>query len=532
MSAVTSTVTGAVPAATPVPGRAVTVPRVEVRLGGSVLPDETGALLRTVRVRREVSSPAACSLELVGARPGDLDDLSASAEVGAELVLSLDASAGTLFRGEVVTLEQRYGPDGSSALVVRAQDRSHRWRQDSRLRVLVDVTVAGLVEEVAAEIGLGVDAADAGPRWPQVVQDGRSTLDLVTDLCRRAGLWWQVDPDGARVRVAAAGDGAVGDAPAVTVTWGDTLLEAVVARSAVGVHDSWRVTGWDPVTGELADGTSRSAVVDLDAVGSVPASPGVRGGTSAAGADHAAGRADALTAEGVARSRSLRAVLRGDVRLVPGTTLRLEGVGPRAVGEYVLRTVDHVVDARGGYTCAVSSALPPHVRPDGGAEVARPWTTPAEVLRVDDPEGRGRVRVALTAYDGLESDWLPVLALGAGADKGLTVQPDVGDHVLVAHDVTDPGRGVVLGGVRSAGGPEPGAGVRDGAVGTYALQLPGGQAVRLTAAADLVRLVNAAGSRLDLDEHGVRLTAAGDLVLEAPGRRITLRADRIDLERG
>ncbi|MDQ0373840.1 contractile injection system protein, VgrG/Pvc8 family [Cellulomonas humilata] len=512
----------------------VVVPRVELRLGGSVLADDTARLLQTVRVRREVSSPAACSLEFVGTRDGELDSVLDGVEVGAEVVLSLDAWPDTLFHGEVVTLEHCYRSDGSATLVVRAQDRAHRWRQDSQLRVFVDVTVAGLVEEVAGEIDLGVDAADDGPRWPQVVQDGRSTLDLVTDLCARAGLWWQVDPDGDEVRIFAAGEGAPDAGPAVELTRGENLLEAEVTLSAIGVHDSWRVTGWDPVTGEVADETNQTSEVDLDAVGSVASSGGVRGGTSTAGADHVAAHAGALTAQDAGRSRSLRAVVRGDVHLIPGVTVTVDGVAAQAAGDYVVLTADHVIETVGGYTCTVSTAPPPHLRLGAGRPdtVGRSWTTPAEVLRVDDPDERGRVRVALSAYDGLESDWLPVLSLGAGESKGLTVQPDVGDHVLVAHDVADPGRGVVLGGVRSSAGSEPAAGVSDGSVGAYALQLPGGQVVRLSGATDLVRLGNAAGSQLDLDENGVHLTSVGNLVLEAPGKTITLRANRINLERG
>ena len=43
--------------------------------------------------------------------------------------------------------------------------------------------------------------------------------------------------------------------------------------------------------------------------------------------------------------------------------------------------------------------------------------------------------------------------------KGLALQPDVGDRVVVAHDSRDPGRGVVLGGLRTTDGGEPGVGV-------------------------------------------------------------------------
>ena len=152
------------------------------------------------------------------------------------------------------------------------------------------------------------------------------------------------------------------------------------------------------------------------------------------------------------------------------------------------------------------------------------------MLRIDDPDGRGRVRVALSAYDGLESEWLPVLALGAGEAKGLALQPDVGDRVVVAHDSRDPGRGVVLGGLRTTDGGEPGVGVVDGAVGVYGLRLPTGQSLRLSADGDSVVVGNQTGSRVELTEAGIVVHAEGDLVLEAPGHLMRLQADRIELE--
>lgn len=516
------------------PPVALTVPDVRVRVDGASLEAVHGAHtvhVAQVRVRREASTPAACTLTLTASVVGALDDVAAALTVGADVTVALGPWPDPLFRGDLLTVEDRFGADGSRVLVLRCQDRAHRWRQATRIRVITDVTVADVVTEVAGQVGLDVTADETGPRWPHVLQDGRSTLDLVTSLTARAGLWWQVEPDGERVRLRALTPGAAGD-PVATVAPGRGLVEAVVRRTAAAVHDRWRVTGWDPVTGDVVDGSGSTPHLDLDAVGRVEADPGVRAGTTTAGPDHADAAATALAGRDAARARVLHAVVLGDPALVPGATLRVEGLGG-SDGDHVLLTTDHVVDPATGYTCVVSSAPPGS---DVGHEpldrTAPSWAAPADVVDVDDPERRGRVRVSLLTYDGAESAWLPVLAVGGGGAKGLTCQPDVGDRVLLLHDPDDPGRGVVLGGVRSDGGPEPAAGVVDGAVGTYALGLPGGQVVRVAADGDRVVLENHAGSRVELSADGVVVHAAGDLTLEAPGRRLRLRADRIDLERG
>ena len=84
--------------------------------------------------------------------------------------------------------------------------------------------------------------------------------------------------------------------------------------------------------------------------------------------------------------------------------------------------------------------------------------------------------------------------------------------------------------MRTSDGGEPGVGVVDGAVGAYGLRLPTGQMLRISGAADSVVLANAAGSRLELSEGGVVVHSEGDLVLEAPGRVLRLRAKPIEME--
>lgn len=154
-----------------------------------------------------------------------------------------------------------------------------------------------------------------------------------------------------------------------------------------------------------------------------------------------------------------------------------------------------------------------------------------EVTRVDDPEGVGRVRVSLPAYGDVETDWMQVLAAGAGRDKGLMILPDVGDRVLVLFSHGDPGQGVVLGALYGMQGPHD-SGVEGTAVRRYTLLTPGGQEIELDDAGDRIRMADSTGSFVELSPEKVRLHAAVDLEMEAPGRSVTIRGDKIDFERG
>ena len=71
-----------------------------------------------------------------------------------------------------------------------------------------------------------------------------------------------------------------------------------------------------------------------------------------------------------------------------------------------------------------------------------------------------------------------------------------------------------------------------GPKGVRTLRAPGGQALILEADRPAAGLQTSRGDRLSLGPEGSHLRSVGDLVVEAPGRRITLRAASIEFERG
>jgi phage baseplate assembly protein gpV len=168
--------------------------------------------------------------------------------------------------------------------------------------------------------------------------------------------------------------------------------------------------------------------------------------------------------------------------------------------------------------------------PERPVRACGPVVTVGTVLAIDDPDGLGRCRVKLGGFGDAETGWLQVLVPGAGAAKGLAALPDPEDAVLVLFPEGDPARGFVLGGLYGEKRLPRGLGVK--AARPFVLRTAGGQGLELGASAALARLSTKSGSLLELLPSRARLAAATDLVIEAPGRTITIRADAIKLERG
>jgi len=72
--------------------------------------------------------------------------------------------------------------------------------------------------------------------------------------------------------------------------------------------------------------------------------------------------------------------------------------------------------------------------------------TVAQVKRVDDPQGLGRITVLVPGENGAsESGWLQVMSFYGGQDSGALFAPNVGDSALVSFVGSDLAQGFVLG---------------------------------------------------------------------------------------
>jgi uncharacterized protein involved in type VI secretion and phage assembly len=482
---------------------ALHMPRgIEIRLDGQALPERALGSVVAVLVQQHLSQPSACELSLVGP---DAAALAPRPAPGQSLRLSQTGATAAWFEGQVTALEHVHAADGRYTLVVRAYDALFVLRQRQRARVHVDITLPELARELVADLGLSVQAEAPGPVWPRVVQTG-SDFDLLADLAGRCGLYLHVHA-GVLQLLSAQGAG-----DPVDLGLHDHLLEAAVEHNDHGTCARVQAHGWNPWRGaawQAQAGEGSAGAVPGDAVRLLLglAAQDIAGVEAAAQAELDARR-------GVARV--LRATARGDVRLRPGVRVRVTGLLPGVETAFVLASVRHTLDAQRGFLSELSSELP-------ATRLRAPSLamTPGRVTQVDDPERLGRIKVALPAYAELESDWLQWMAPGAGRAKGLVAPPDIGDLMVVLLDPSDPAQAVVIGSLWGESGLPEG----------FSFLSPGGQRVHLDDAAQRLRLESADGSCLELAPGRTLLQSSGPMTLEAPGQRLTIRAQFIDFER-
>lgn len=498
------------------------LPRLRVRLAGADLAAQDSAALAVVAVHQALGQPTVCELTWHEPR-------GALAQAGVQLhdqslVLVLEGQDTPLFDGHVTTVEHVFGAEQAHTLHLRGADALERLRRRRPVRVHVDVSPASLARELVADLGLEVSATVGGPVHAQLVQADEDDLALLQRFAASAGLYLALHERTLHLLTLAG----LGDPRSLQL--GRTLFQARLTSGAPA-HGAISASAWDPWRAVPRSGRADEAR-SATAVASESRAPGDGSGAPtcllpdqpACDDEATQALAQARLDRETAAARTLWGLAEGDVRLRPGTCVEIGGA-PALQGRYTLAAVTHTIDAQAGFVSEIESQVP---EPPAAARAV--WTTLGIVTQVDDPEGLGRVRVRLPTCADIESAWLEVLLPAAGRDKGFVALPDVDDRVLVLFSHGDLARGVVLGALFGEQAP-PDAGVEDGRVRRFLLRTPSGHSVCLDDARQELRVQDARGSRLEFTPELLRLHALTDLVIEAPGRHLRVRAQQIDFER-
>jgi phage protein D/phage baseplate assembly protein gpV len=502
----------------------LSIPQVLIESDGASLSSTELHALTEVRVQQRLSLPTLCELTFRDP-PGPLD-VAQRLSPGTTLRVSVQNQALPLFEGEVTAVEHVYGPTNWREVRIRSYDVLHRLRKQQEVRAHVQVTVEDLARELTADVGLSVQAEEAGPLWQLLIQHNQSNLELLQEVAARCGLYITVRQDTLHLLTLRG----IGDP--VPLSLGESLLEARIDINGDPACRTVTATGWDVLLAQTHESSASDARVGREvAAGVSPENVGGDGKREIVGEvtqddTHASGLAYAELDLRVAHEVTLWGIAEGNPLLRPGSRVEVSGVAAELAGRYVLTSVTHTIDSRMSFLSEISSTpLAARIRSTGVG------VTPAEVTQLDDPEGLGRVRAKLLTYAEVETGWMGVLTPGAGANKGLVMLPNVGDLVLVLFSHEDPAQGVVLGGLYGVGGAyDPG--VTDGAVKRYTLRTPGGHVILLDDENKKLRLENSEGSYIEFMPEGVSLHAATDLEIEAPGKSIVIRGQTIDFQRG
>jgi phage baseplate assembly protein V len=496
------------------------IPQVEIELDGDPLAKNAAAALEDVRIQHRLSQPSVCELTFFVPRDSipDLQNLRS----GSAVRLTLPSGAGSLFDGEITALEYGYGADHGRTIRVRCYDKLHRLRKRQPVRVHVQVTPVDLARQLVGDLGLSVEAEEDGPLSPRLIQHRQSDLDLLVEVSQRFGLYLTMRGDALHlIRLEGTG-------PCIPLELGKTLLQARLEVNADPACRSVLVKGWDASRMEPHESRAASARVGREVDAEAPpdrfGSSGERTLSDEVVPDdrYAASVAQAELDLRISREVTFWGVAEGNPALLPGARVEVDGIATSLAGRYVLTSVTHTVNRRTGFVSEVSST-PPVVEKHVKAASAV-W---GMVTNVDDPDKLGRVRASLPALGAVETDWMGVMAAGAGSGKGFVILPDVGDSVLVLCIGGDVAQGIVLGGLYGTNSPGD-YGVEGTSIRRFSLGMPGGQKIKLDEAGDCIRLENKGGSFLEFSPKKFVLHSAVDLEIEAPGRGVAVTGKTID----
>lgn len=193
-----------------------------------------------------------------------------------------------------------------------------------------------------------------------------------------------------------------------------------------------------------------------------------------------------------------------------------------------------------------------------GAGLGGHWygVYPAQVVDIKDPDGMGRVKVALPwapdTGSGQYEAWARLATLMGGKDRGSWFIPDQDDEVLVAFEAGDVRRPFVVGGLWNGRDAPPesmdGSGrnakkvlcSRNGVKITLddsdgqeklILETPGGQKVTLQDGPGQVQIEDANGNSLKMEASGVTVTGASKVTISA-GAQLEVTAGMVNINAG
>ena len=487
------------------------IPRWHLTVDGAEVPSELH--LSNIRVRQSLGQPSQCELTYV-VTPATARF---APSLGQRVSLNLGIPPRFLFEGDLTAVEWSAGPSGQRELRIRAYDDLHRLRLRQTLGAHVDVSIGDLARALGRGAGLRVADFGSQLKWDRVVNDFPTDLAFLNYYARRAGRYAFLDRQSLKFLDLEGQD------ETIELKYGGSLIEGRMEQNAQPCCGTVRVLSWDPITSRRFVAKASCREVTGDDIR-------VLTNQVAASESHAESIAHASAAERAAAAKSMWGVARGDTLLSPGRRIRVLGLAPKPES-FVISSVTHLIDGRHGYLSEFNTEPP--LPADLTEQVRQTSVTAGQVSDIDDPKKLGRAQVTMTTFGEVPSSWMPVVQPGAGSRKGLVVMPEVGDQVLVLLVNGDPARGVILGGLFGIEGPpqDTNAKSQAGTCRPFSLRTPGGQYFRFNDADESIRIENSDGSFLSMDPKKVVLHSATDLVIEAPGRCLTISANTIDFER-
>jgi uncharacterized protein involved in type VI secretion and phage assembly len=367
-------------------------------------------------------------------------------------------TTGIVLKGEITGIDAQFTSSSTAPIIVRGYDVAHRLHRGRWNRSFVNVTDSDIVTQIIGEVGITAGTITSTSTVNKYVfQENQTNMEFLRERAARNGFELFVK-DGKLDFRAPTNDGGV------TLTWLTNLFSFRVRVSSAEQVSSVEVRGWDYVTNKTAIVSSKTSATTLtsnsfgtgtakaSSFNGKPTSPKV---TVVDQPVWAQGESDliaqSLLNELAGEFIHADGLADGNTNIRPGKVVTVADMGKYS-GSYYVTATRHLYQER-VYTTHFS------VRGLRGGDLLatlshKPRLQPGQTLLVGvvsnnvDPDKLGRVKVKFpTLTEEHESNWARVVAIGAGANRGFDVLPEVNDEVLVGFEHGDIHRPYVIGGV-------------------------------------------------------------------------------------
>lgn len=328
----------------------VTIELLDVRV------EETIAGLKTLELALFADSPEP-GVDDRPPNPRFLDGETVDFGKRIEIVLGPESDPVTVFDGKISAIELEFAESVEARVRVFAEDELMQLRMTRRVQAWADKSDADIARAIASRHGLEVDADAPGPTWESVLQLNMSDLAFLRERARviDAEVWIEAG----KLYFKARRDR---EAPTLVLARGNDLLELALRADLAHQRTCVRVRGWDASRAEAFEAVAAGSLI-RDEVGSnsghtgpelLSQTFGERGSVRVREVAHDEQQAQAIAdAEQLRRARGFVAVsgiTRGSARMIVGSRLTLDYVGPLFEGEgYYVTEVCHTYDREHGF---------------------------------------------------------------------------------------------------------------------------------------------------------------------------------------
>jgi len=433
----------------------------DILIAGAPVSPEIRQAIVEVRVQDVLSLPCSATIRITDKDVKLIDNQTLA--IGKELEIKVgaidDRATKSIFKGEIVALEPEFS-ETKVEMIVRAYDKSHRLQRGRAVSTYQQVTASDIVTKLCQEAGLSGQTDATSVQYPFFMRKGETPRELIARFEREYNYRFWLEDGSYKFKKA--------EIPSSTLSLKirENLMAFRPRASAAEVSSEVTVKGWNPkqkqavvgvgsspqmsstIGAEITPAKARSAFNDAKVFTSSRVVDTQSEATALAKA-LAARKADSMIeAEGTTF---------GNPTLRAGTKVKIEGVGTRFGGEYVVSSATHVYNSKTGYKThfrvsgASTRGLLDLVRPPERREWSQNLVV-GVVTNVNDPDGLGRVKVKFPQLpqdngNDVESDWARIATLAASLNRGALMLPEVNDEVVVGFENGDPRRPFVLGAV-------------------------------------------------------------------------------------